>query len=234
MSDDRGIDTGLGAPVLGAGEVEISRGTGNAGGRAGQGVWPLVMLRRLYDWVMRLAEGPQAMRGLAAVSFAESSFFPIPPDVMLIPMVIARPDRAWRIALVSTMASVIGGFFGYAIGYFLFETVGQAIVNFYGLQAEFLKFETMFEDYGMWVVAVAGFTPFPYKVSTIASGLAHFDLLVFGLTSLLTRGARFFLVAALLKVFGPSIRHFIDRYLPWVATAFMVLLIGGFYAVTLL
>jgi membrane protein YqaA with SNARE-associated domain len=230
MSDERGIETSIAAPaVLGAAEAPRA-----GGGRAHSSFWPLVMLRRLYDWVMQLAEGPQAMRGLAAVSFAESSFFPIPPDVMLIPMVIARPDRAWRIAFVCTMASVIGGFFGYAIGYFLFETVGQAIVNFYGLQAEFLKFEKMFEDYGMWVVAVAGFTPFPYKVSTIASGLAHFDLLVFGLTSLLTRGARFFLVAALLKVFGPAIRHFIDRYLPWVATAFMVLLIAGFYAVTLL
>jgi membrane protein YqaA with SNARE-associated domain len=234
MSDDRGIETSLGAPVLGAADVGISEPPSAGGARTASTFWPLVMLRRLYEWVMRLAEGPQAMRGMAAVSFAESSFFPIPPDVMLIPMVIARPDRAWRIAFVCTVASVLGGFFGYAIGYFLFETVGQAIVNFYGLQAEFVQFEKMFEDYGMWVVAVAGFTPFPYKIATIASGVAHFDLLVFGLTSFLTRGGRFFLVAGLLKVFGPSIRHFIDRYLPWVATAFMVLLIGGFYVLTLL
>lgn len=189
------------------------------------------MLRRLYDHVLRLAEGPRAERWLAVISFSESSFFPIPPDVMLIPMVLARPDRAWRIAAICTAASVIGGFFGYAIGYFLFEAIGQAIINFYGFEAEFAKFEQMFVDYGLWVVAVAGFTPFPYKVATIASGVAHFDLMVFGLTSLLTRGGRFFLVAAILKVFGPPLRVFIERYFNLVTVVFVGLLIGGFVAI---
>lgn len=189
------------------------------------------MLRRLYDHVLRLAEGPQAERWLATISFAESSFFPIPPDVMLIPMVLARPDRAWRIAAICTVASMIGGFFGYAIGYFLFEAIGQAIINFYGFEVEFARFEQMFVDYGLWVVAVAGFTPFPYKVATIASGVAHFDLLVFGLTSLLTRGARFFLVAGILRVFGPPLRVFIERYFNLVTVVFVGLLIGGFVAI---
>jgi membrane protein YqaA with SNARE-associated domain len=150
---------------------------------------------------------------------------------MLLPMVLARPDRAWRIAAICTLASVIGGFFGYAIGYFLFEAVGQAIIGFYGFEAEFARFEQMFQEYGLWVVAVAGFTPFPYKVSTIASGVAHFDLLVFGLTSLLTRGARFFIVAALLKFFGPPLRQFIERYFNLVTVVFVALLIGGFVAI---
>lgn len=190
------------------------------------------MLRRLYDWMMRAAESPQAMPMLAGVSFAESSFFPLPPDAMLIPMVLARPDRAWRIALVCTIASVVGGFFGYAIGYFLYAAVGQPIIAFYGAEAQFAKFEQMFEQFGLWVVAVAGLTPFPYKVATIASGVAHFNLLAFGLASLATRGARFFVVAALLKYFGPTIRGFIERYFGALTVAFMVLLIAGFAAVT--
>jgi membrane protein YqaA with SNARE-associated domain len=189
------------------------------------------MLRRLYDRVLRLAEGPRAEKWLAVISFAESSFFPIPPDAMIVPMVLARPERAWRIAAICTIASVIGGFFGYAIGYFLFEAIGQAIINFYGFQAEFAKFEQMFIDYGLWVVAVAGFTPFPYKVATIASGVAHFDLLVFGLTSLLTRGARFFAVAGVLRIFGPPLRIFIERYFNLVTIVFVGLLIGGFVAI---
>jgi membrane protein YqaA with SNARE-associated domain len=192
------------------------------------------MFRRLYDWMMRAAESPHAERLLAGVSFAESSFFPLPPDAMLIPMVLARPDRAWRIALVCTIASVVGGFFGYAIGYFLYETVGRTIIDLYGAQAEFDRFEQMFEEFGLWVVAVAGFTPFPYKVATIASGVAQFNLVAFGLASLATRGARFFVVAGLLKVFGPTIRDFIERYFGLLTIVFMVLLIAGFAAVAYL
>jgi membrane protein YqaA with SNARE-associated domain len=188
------------------------------------------MLRRLYDRIMQLAEGPEAMKWLALVSFVESSFFPVPPDAMIVPMVLARPERAWRIAAVCTVASVIGGFFGYAIGYFLFETVGQRIVDFYGLQNAFLKFHEEFQEWGLWIILIKGLTPIPYKIVTIASGVAHFDLLVFGLASLATRGARFFLVAALLKAFGPPLRTFIERYLTLVTTGFALLIVGGFVA----
>jgi membrane protein YqaA with SNARE-associated domain len=185
---------------------------------------------RLYALVMRMAESPQAEKWLGLVSFAESSIFPIPPDAMLVPMILARPERAWRIALICTVASVIGGFFGYAIGYFLFQAVGQPIVDFYGYQEGFAKFQAEFQHYGLWIILIKGLTPIPYKIVTIASGVAHFDLLVFGLASAATRGARFFMVAALLKVFGPAIRTFIERYLTWVTTGFLVLLVGGFVA----
>jgi membrane protein YqaA with SNARE-associated domain len=188
------------------------------------------MLRRLYDRIMTLAEGPEAMKWLALISFAESSFFPVPPDAMIVPMVLARPERAWRIAAVCTVASVIGGFFGYAIGYFLFETIGQRIVNFYGLQSAFLKFDQEFQQWGLWIILIKGLTPIPYKIVTIASGVAHFDLLVFALASLATRGARFFLVAALLKAFGPPLRTFIERYLTLVTTGLLLLVVAGFVA----
>jgi membrane protein YqaA with SNARE-associated domain len=188
------------------------------------------MLRRLYDRIMQLAEGPEAMKWLALVSFAESSFFPVPPDAMIVPMVLARPERAWRIAAVCTVASVIGGFFGYGIGYFLFETIGQRIVDFYGLQSAFLKFDQEFQQWGLWIILIKGLTPIPYKIVTIASGVAHFDLLVFALASLATRGARFFLVAALLRAFGPPLRTFIERYLTLVTTALALMVVAGFVA----
>ncbi|MBK8210261.1 MAG: DedA family protein [Rhodospirillales bacterium] len=188
------------------------------------------MLRRLYDTVLRLAEGPQAEKWLAAISFAESSFFPVPPDAMIVPMVLARPERAWRIATICTAASVIGGFFGYAIGYFLFTTIGQPIVDFYGYQSAFDRFQHQFQEWGLWIILIKGMTPIPYKIVTIASGVAHFDLLVFAAASVATRGARFFLVAALLKIFGPPLRNFIEKYLTWVTTGFVLLIIGGFVA----
>lgn len=188
------------------------------------------MLRKLYDRVMRLAERPDALKWLAVVSFAESSFFPVPPDAMIVPMVLARPDRAWRIAIVCTMASVIGGFLGYAIGYFLFEAVGQPIIDFYGFQEGFHRFQEEFQHWGLWIILIKGMTPIPYKIVTIASGVAKFDLLVFGIASLVTRGARFFLVAALLKAFGPSLRTFIERYLTLVTTALLLAILAGFLA----
>lgn len=188
------------------------------------------MLRRLYNRVMALAEGPKAIKWLAVISFAESSFFPVPPDAMLVPMVLANPERAWRIAAVCTMASVTGGFFGYAIGYFLFQAVGQPIVDFYGLQDAFVKYQLEFQHWGLWIILIKGLTPIPYKLVTIASGVAHFDLLVFGLASVLTRGVRFFLVAALLRQFGAPLRTFIEKYLTWVTTGFVLLIVGGVVA----
>ena len=188
------------------------------------------MLRRLYDRVMKLAAHPRAMWVLAAVSFAESSFFPIPPDAMLVPMVLARRAQAWRIAALCTVASVTGGFFGYAIGYFLYEIIGRPLVAFYGLEHEFEQYQTLFTEWGLWIILIKGMTPIPYKIITIASGVAKFDLTVFALASIVTRGVRFYLVAALLYFYGPPIREFIERYLTLVTTAFVVILVSGFVA----
>ena len=189
------------------------------------------MLRRLYDWTMSLAAGRHAPPALAAVSFAESSFFPIPPDVMLIPMVIARREAAWRFALIATVASVVGGLFGYLIGLALFEPVAKPILEFYHYADEFAEFRSVFDEWGLLIVFIAGFTPFPYKVITIASGLAGIALLPFILASVVSRGARFFIVAALLYFFGPPIRYFIEKRLGLMTALFSILLVGGFIAV---
>jgi membrane protein YqaA with SNARE-associated domain len=188
------------------------------------------MLRRLYDWIIALSGSPRAMPALAAVSFAESSFFPIPPDAMIVPMVLAQPKMAWRIAAVATAASVIGGLFGYAIGYFLYETVGQWLFAIYGRQDALEWFRAQYNEYGLWVILVKGATPIPYKIVTIASGVAQFDLGIFILASIATRGARFFLLAALLRLYGEPIREFIERRLTLVTTAFVILIVGGFVA----
>lgn len=186
------------------------------------------MLRGLYDWTIRLSGHRHAPWGLAVVSFVESSVFPIPPDVVLIPMVLSQRAKAWAYAAICTLASVVGGVFGYAIGYFLFDTLGQSILNFYGYEDAFASFAARYNDYGVWIVLVAGFTPFPYKVITIASGVTQLNFLVFMLASVVARGARFFIVAGLLWWFGPPIRAFIDRYFGLLSFLFMALLIGGF------
>jgi len=189
------------------------------------------MLRRLYDWTMNLAAQPHAIWALAGVSFIESSVFPIPPDVLLIPMVLAARTAAWRIAFVCTVASVVGGMFGYGIGYFLFETVGKPILAFYGYVDKFAEFQTLYNEWGWWIVAFAGFTPFPYKVITIASGVTALDLVTFTGASVVSRGARFFLVAALLWRFGPPIRAFVEKNLALLSWVFFIGLFGGFLAV---
>jgi membrane protein YqaA with SNARE-associated domain len=188
------------------------------------------MLRRLYDRLVVLSNHPSALWVLAAVSFAESSFFPIPPDVMLIPMILANRSKAWLFAGVCTIASVLGGFFGYAIGYFLFETAGKWVIDLYGLQAGFNNFQQQFNEWGLWVILIKGLTPIPYKLETIASGAAHFDLFTFGIASLITRGGRFFLVAGLLYVVGDPIRHFVEKHLTLVTTGFVIIIVGGFVA----
>ncbi len=188
------------------------------------------MLQRLYDWTMGLAGHRRALWVLAAIAFIESSVFPIPPDVLIIPMVLATRARAWRIALVATVASVLGGGLGYLIGAALFETLGRPLLEFYGQIGKFDEFRQIYEEWGAWIVAGAGFTPFPYKVVTIASGVAGLDPVTFMAASAVSRGARFFLVAALLWKFGPPIRVFIEKYLPYLAWAFFILLIGGFVA----
>lgn len=189
------------------------------------------MFRKLYDWTMKQAAGKHAEPALAVVSFAESSFFPIPPDVMLVPMVLARPERAWWIASVCTAASVIGGFLGYAIGFFLFATLGKMIIDFYHLQDGFIAYQSMFEEYGLWIILIKGLTPIPYKLITIASGVFKFDFLVFTLASIATRGVRFFGVSALLWKYGAPIRKFIDERLNLLGFGFLGLLIGGFAVV---
>jgi len=188
------------------------------------------MLRRLYDWTMDLAGHRHALWVLAAIAFIESSVFPVPPDVLIIPMVLAARACAWRIALVATVASVAGGGLGYLIGAALFETLGRPLLEFYGQIGKFDEFRQIYEEWGAWIVAGAGFTPFPYKVVTIASGVAGLDPTTFMAASAVSRGARFFLVAALLWKFGPPIRVFIEKYLPHLAWAFFILLIGGFVA----
>jgi membrane protein YqaA with SNARE-associated domain len=186
------------------------------------------MLRRLYDWTMELAAHRSAPWALAGVSFIESSVFPIPPDVMLIPMVLAERRKAWFYATLCTVASVLGGAFGYFIGYFLFETVGEPILRLYGYQEAFHDFATRYNDWGAWIVFMAGVTPFPYKVITIASGATQLNFFVFMLASVAARGLRFFVVAGLLYWFGPPIKDFIERRLGLLFTIFVILLLGGF------
>ena len=186
------------------------------------------MLRGLYDWTISLAERRDALWVLAAVSFVESSVFPIPPDVLMIPMIIAAPHRAFLIATVCTVASVLGGILGYVIGANFYGAVGEPILTFYGYTAEFGEFRATYNEWGAWAVLIAGVTPFPYKVITILSGVTGLDFLVFCVASALARAARFFLVAALLWKFGPPIRSFIEHRLGLVTTVFMILLVGGF------
>lgn len=189
------------------------------------------MLRRLYDLTIRLADHPQALWWLAAVSFIESSVFPIPPDVLMIPMILANPRKAWVIATVSLVASVLGGLLGYAIGALAYEQLGRPILETLGKADAMQAFSTRFNDFGFWAVLTAGVTPFPYKVITIMSGWTGMPLATFMATSLLARGIRFFLVAALLWKFGAPVRDFIERRLGLMALLFIILLFGGFYLV---
>lgn len=180
---------------------------------------------------MSLSARPNAIWALAGISFIESSFFPIPPDLLLIPMVLAARTQWLKIAMVCTIASVVGGMFGYALGYYLYDAVGRPLLEFYGYAAKFEDFQTRYNDWGAWIVFIAGVTPFPYKVITIASGVTQLDLATFTGASVLARGLRFFIVAALLWWIGPPIREFIEKRLGLVFTVFVILLVGGFVAV---
>jgi membrane protein YqaA with SNARE-associated domain len=195
---------------------------------------PVRWLRALYDWAMAQAEQPYALWMLALIAFVESSIFPIPPDVLLLPMVLAARRRAWLIATVATVASVAGGMLGYAIGALLFETVGRPILELYGYLERFTEFRAAYNDWGAWIVFGAGLTPFPYKVITIASGVTGLDLVTFTVASVLSRGLRFFAEAALLWWFGQPIRRFIETNLGWLTGLFFVLLLGGFLVLKLL
>jgi membrane protein YqaA with SNARE-associated domain len=189
------------------------------------------MLKRLYEWTLEKAGHRHAERWLGAISFMESSFFPIPPDIMLIPMCLAKPERAFRYALICTIASVLGALLGYAIGYFLFETVGQAILGFYGLTESFETFRQQFLEQSWVIVLLAGFTPLPFKVITIAAGVTAMPLYVLIFAAVIARSARFFLVAALLWKFGEPMKRIIDRHFGLLTTLAGILLVGGFIAV---
>lgn len=189
------------------------------------------MLRWLYDKTLEMASKPYAEWGLAGVSFSESSFFPIPPDILLIPMVLAERLKAWRYAIVCTIASVLGGLFGYFIGAVLFQQVALPILELYGYADKFETFRQNYVEWGAWIVFIAGVTPFPYKVITIASGAAALNLPVFIIASVIARGLRFFIVAGLMYWFGPPVQGFIEKRLGLVFTVFCVCLVGGFVAI---
>jgi membrane protein YqaA with SNARE-associated domain len=189
------------------------------------------MMRRIYEWMMRMAADKRAPWALALVSFIESSFFPIPPDVMLIPMVLSRREKAWWYATIATVASVLGGLLGYAIGYYFYDAVGLPILRFYGREHALDTFIEFVHTYGVPAVIIKGMTPIPFKVVTIAAGVAKMDLGAFIGASIVARAMRFYLVAALLYFFGDPIRAFIERRLTLVTTVFVVLLVGGFVAI---
>jgi membrane protein YqaA with SNARE-associated domain len=189
------------------------------------------MLRRLYAWTMRCAEGPHALLALIAVSFAESSFFPVPPDTLLVPMALAQRQRAFVLAAWCTAASVVGGMAGYAIGSLLYESLGKWIVQFYGLGEGMEEFRQRYAEWGMWIILLKGMTPIPYKLVTIASGFAHYNFGLFVILSVITRGIRFFLVAGLVSYYGEPIKGFVERRLEAIALATVVIVVSGFIIV---
>jgi membrane protein YqaA with SNARE-associated domain len=190
------------------------------------------MLRRLYDWVLDLSARPWAPTALAVISFAESSVFPIPPDVMLVPMCLAKPNRAFWYAGLCTVASVLGGLLGYAIGALLYDTLGLFLIRLYGYGDKLETFRAAYAEWGHWIILIKGATPIPYKLVTIASGFAGYSLFWFIVLSIITRGVRFYLVATLLYFWGEQARAFIERRLGLILFLFVVIFITGFYAAT--
>ncbi|MBQ9731911.1 MAG: DedA family protein [Alphaproteobacteria bacterium] len=185
-------------------------------------------VKMIYDWMLAISASPNALWFLALISFAESSFFPIPPDIMLIPMVLATPSKAMRIAGIATISSVLGGYFGYSIGVFFFDLIAKPILSFYGYMQQFDVFKDYYHQWGAWIVFGAGITPFPYKVITIASGVVRLDLITFTIASVIARGMRFYLVAWLLMKYGSPMKNFIEKNLGILSVLFLILLIGGF------
>ena len=186
------------------------------------------IIKDLYNWVLGWANSPYGTLALFIVAFTESSFFIVPPDVLLIALAISKPQRAFFYALISTVGSVLGGLFGYFIGVKVMQTIGAPILEFYGVMDKFEYVKTMYHQYDAWAVGIAGFTPIPYKLFTIAGGAAGINIAVFFFASLISRGARFFLVSGLIYFFGQRIKNFIDKYFNLLSIIFVVLLIGGF------
>ena len=189
----------------------------------------MTLIRKLYDWVLQWASTPYALPVLFIVSFVESSFFPIPPDILLIAMVVAAPAGWFRFALVCSIGSVLGGIFGYLIGYQFMEIIGNRIVEFYHFQEKWDKIVLLYDKYNAWAVAAAGFSPLPYKVFTLAAGAFEINFLTFVLASAASRAARFFLVAALIYKFGPPFKILIEKYFNTFTIIFMILLVLGFF-----
>ncbi len=186
------------------------------------------MLRRLYDWTIALSASPHAPWAMGAVAFAESSFFPFPPDLLLLPMALAQPKRAWFYAAVCTVASVLGGMLGYAIGSLLYDTVGHWLISVYGYGDKLDQFRQLYQQWGAWIILIKGLTPIPFKLVTIASGLAGYNLFWFVVFSAITRGLRFFILAALISRYGEPIRDFIEHRLGLVTGLFAMIVVGGF------
>ena len=189
---------------------------------------PFVLLRRLYEWVLSWAEHRSALWALFGLSFAEASFFPIPPDVLLMAMAIGKPRRALRFALVCLAGSLLGGLFGYLLGYQFYTLIGKPIIDLYSAEDQYGRLRELFETWNVVAVAVAGFTPIPFKVFTIAAGAFRVNLLTFFLAAAASRSARFFLVSGLIYYFGPAVKEKIDRYFNQLTVLFMILLVGGF------
>ena len=185
------------------------------------------ILRKLYNWTLDKSAHKNASWFLGLISFTESSFFPIPPDIILIPMIIAKRAKAWFYAFICTISSVAGGIIGYLIGYFFYSTIGSIIVESYNLSNSFDTFESYYNQYGMWIVLGAGFTPFPFKFITIASGVFNLNILQFIVVAFFARGLRFYILAGLLYIFGNTIKQLIDKYFNLLASLFFILLIGS-------
>tara|TARA_Y100000590_G_scaffold169086_1_gene193685 strand:+ start:2870 stop:3451 length:582 start_codon:yes stop_codon:yes gene_type:complete len=192
------------------------------------------MLKRLYNFVLRLSKHKYALPTLGIVSFSDSIFFPIPPDIILIPMTLANQKKAWIYASVCTSSSVIGALLGYFIGFFLFEEIGKTLMEFYGYEQKFLTFQNWYNNYGILIILIAGLTPLPYKVFTIMSGFLGLPLGVFILGSVISRGLRYFAICALLWWIGEPIKLFIEKYLFWLVFLFVFLFFGGFLYLSLL
>ena len=192
------------------------------------------ILRNLYNWTLDKASHRKASWFLVLISFAESSFFPIPPDILLIPMILAKRLKAWFYALICTLSSVTGGLAGYAIGIFFYASIGSAIVEIYGLSDSFNHFEDYYNQYGIWIVLGAGFTPFPFKFITIASGVFNLNIFLFVIVAMIARGLRFYLIATLLFIFGNAIKNLIDKYFNLLVGLFFILLIGSIFVIKLL
>ena len=192
------------------------------------------MIKRLYNKTMALAAHPQAIYFLAVVSFIEASFFPIPPDVMLIPMVLMNPSRAWFFALIATVFSVLGGVFGYIIGAFAYEQFAEPILFALGKEAEMLNFSSKYNEIGLWAVITAGISPIPFKVITVMSGATSLNFAVFLGASLFSRAIRFFIVAGLLNFYGHEVKDFIESYLNWIFMLLVLLLLFGFFGLKLI
>ncbi len=188
-------------------------------------------LRRMYDWVLKWAQTPYGPLVLFLVAFAESSFFPIPPDVILIALSLGAVNKSFRFALITSLGSVLGGMFGYFIGLQFFNIIGEPILRFYGLMSNYYNVQNLYNQYNAWVVGIAGFTPIPYKVATITAGVCKVDFKIFLLASAFSRSARFFLIAVLFKFFGEKIKDFIDKYFNLLTIVFFILLLMGFFLI---